>query len=92
MSPDRPTIWRTLRQRPAQPQSVAPAVTAQVARDRLAELLTELMPEQPVAFAAFLNGTPSLVSLDQLSTGDVQAMTDRLVEDAARCLALWEAR
>ncbi|WP_189054441.1 hypothetical protein [Deinococcus daejeonensis] len=87
--PDRPTIWRTLRQRPAQPESVAPAVAAQVTRDRLQALLEQHEPHQPLALAAYLNGTPTLTALDQLTPGEVQAMLDRLLGSPTYTLAAW---
>lgn len=47
-------------------------------RSQLAARLAELEPDRPVALAAFLNGTPNLTDLSQLSMGEVTVMLERL--------------
>lgn len=59
-------------------------------RAALSSRLQELEPERPIALAAHLNGTPTLTSLDQLSTGEATAMLERLALPTY-ALASWQA-
>ncbi|MFC4424648.1 hypothetical protein [Deinococcus navajonensis] len=51
--------------------------------------LTLHEPHQPMALAAWLNGTPNLTDLEDLTDGEAIAMTERLVNSPLYTLAGW---
>lgn len=61
------------------------------AREALLKRLSELEPDQPLALAAHLNGTPTLTNLAQLSTGEITSMLGRLTLPTS-ALATWMNR
>lgn len=60
-----------------------------VPRAELSALLTQYEPEQPLGLAAYLNATPTLTSLEQLTDGEVEAMHWRLTDAPQITLRRW---
>lgn len=58
-------------------------------RPELYHVLTQHEPHQPIALAAYLNGTPSLTDLEDLTDGEAAAMLDRLIGNPTYTLAGW---
>ncbi|QLG11761.1 hypothetical protein HLB42_21655 (plasmid) [Deinococcus sp. D7000] len=59
------------------------------ARAGLWSLLQQHEPAQPLALARYLNATPALTSLEQLTDGEVAAMRWRLTDAPQVTLRRW---
>lgn len=60
-------------------------------RIALRNLLTQHEPHQPLALAAYLNATPGLTDLSQLTDGEAVAMLERLAGNPTYTLSGWIA-
>lgn len=56
---------------------------------KAATLLHSLAPDQEIVFAAWLNGTPNLTALQQMTEGECKALVARLEWRPERLLEQW---